>query len=152
MTLPADYVSDLLTGAAQLLNDAGVGVYHPDTTPYATTDLGIGIGGLPLDCDRALAVCDYLTTGDHPNQALGTVGFQIMARGARNDRNDTNAIRGAVFYVLHGLTNRDFGACHVIQLLRRTSIPMGQDASERWLNADNYYADVNPPATPYRNQ
>jgi hypothetical protein len=144
------YTEDLLDGLASATAVAGIGLYQD--TAYATSDIGIGIGDIPTDCVSGIGITDYLATNDSPNQALGLVGIQFLFRGLPDDRVSVTNLADAVFQLWQGVTHRQFGTCHVIQMLRRTSLPLGVDELRRWRRADNYYLDINPPATSNRNQ
>lgn len=145
------HTRDLLNGLAGQLAAAGIGVFHFDpTVSYDPTDIGIGIGDFPAGCDRAISVQDFTNVRDHPTQALSQVGVQFGFRGQPNDRDSMTDLRDATFQAIHGLTNRDYGICHVVQILRRTGAGMGWDGNRRPEWVDDYYADVNPPATPNR--
>jgi hypothetical protein len=142
------HTDDLLDGIAQFLATAGVGVFHDSA--YAQTDVGIGIGDLPEDCDRAIGIADYLTNDPYPDQAMSTIGVQLAFRGAPNDRKSMTDLRDAAYQALQNLTYQQFGSCGVTQVLRVSSVPLGQDDHDRWEMTDNYYIDVTVPATANR--
>lgn len=77
--------------------------------------------------------------------------MQVRTR-ASTDPDDESDLRDAVFDALHGRTNLTFGSVHVIQILRKVTVPMGKDASDRWSFAQTYQIDINTPPSPYRNQ
>lgn len=147
------YTSDLLNGLAGELATAGIGIFHLDPTmTYNPAEVGIGIGDFPTGCDQAISLQDFTTSGDHPTQALSLIAVQFGFRGLPNDRDSMTDLRDATFQAIHGLTDRNYGVCHLIQILRRTGTGMGWDGNRRPEWVDDYYADVNPPATPNRNQ
>jgi hypothetical protein len=146
------HTRDLLNGIGQLLATAGVvdlagngpgGVYADGQTCYAKYNL-------PDKPDRVVCVTPY-PIGDSPNQTRSTVGVQVRTR-AGTDPDDESDLRDAVFDALQGRTHLDFGSCHIIQILRKTTVPMGRDASGRWSFAQTFYIDVNTPPSPFRNQ
>ncbi|WP_076260872.1 minor capsid protein [Intrasporangium flavum] len=140
------YESDLLAGLAQELQDAGVAVYRPDT-PYEDGETAITFGTMLDQPDRCVTLTTYPLT-DQPREALSLVGVQVRSRAESYlDANDLNV---AIFRALHGLTGRQYGTCHLVQLLRRTSVPMGADTDQRWEHSANLYADINPPTTALR--
>lgn len=143
------YTDDLLAGLAQRLDAQGIATWRPDS-PYATGEIGIGIGDLPTDCDLALGITDYLTANDSPDQTIGTIGVQISFRSHPNDRKSMTDLRDAVFLDMQGLTGTQFGACTVNQVLRVSSVPLGVDDRDRHELADNYYIDIETPPTPGR--
>jgi hypothetical protein len=144
------HTEDLLEGLAQMGATASLWLYQ--TAGYASTDTGAGIGMLPRDCDKAVSITDYLSANDSPNQALGTIGVQFWFRGLPYDRASMTNLRDAAFQLFQGMTNRDFGTCHVIQMRRVSSVPQGPDGNNRFEQADNYYLDINTPVTANRNQ
>jgi hypothetical protein len=142
------YEADLLDGLATFIAAGGIGVtYSP---PYTSGQTGTFFSKMPDAPDRCVVLTGYPVT-DHPNQALSVIGVQIRTRGT-TDPFDVGNLDTAIFQLVQGLTHRTFGTCHVIQMLRKSSVPMGLDSANRWERASNYYADINPPATPYRNQ
>lgn len=141
------HTDDLLDGLATFTAAAGLAIYQDD---YAQTDTGIGIGELPRSCDMALAIADYLTTDAYPDQAMTTVGVQVMFRGRPQDRKSMTDLRDAVYQLWQNLTGQHFGAFGLTQALRVSSVPLGQDDHDRWLMADNYYIDGTVPVTATR--
>ena len=140
------YESDLLKGVAQTLHDASVAVYRP-ASAYQAGERAITFGTMPDSPDSVLTLATYPLT-DEPREALSKVGVQVRSRAASYlTAQDLNTL---IFATLHGLANLDFGTCHLVQLLRATSIPMGTDAANRWEYSANFYADINPPTTPLR--
>lgn len=150
MSSPAGYVADLLLGLIGELVTAGVGVYSTTTT-YAATDRGIGIGQLPEQCDKALMLTPYGPEDPFAELTEGVQGVQVWVRGARDDLLSAIGLQSAAFAALQGLTNRQYGACHVGLVSRKSSVPMGMDSNRRWEISDNYSIDLNTPTTAYRN-
>jgi hypothetical protein len=144
------YTNDLLDGLAQTLAAAGVATYRPDGSAYLPSETAISFKNRPAAPDRAVVLSSYGAT-DNPNQALGTVTVQLWFRGTQDSR-DVDNLADAAFVVLQGITHAQYGSCHAIQVIRKSTIPMGQDDSRRWERSDNYSVDVNVPPTPNRNQ
>ena len=143
------YARDLLTGLAGILNTAGAGTYRGDGSAYLATETAITFGDMPDQPNRCITLATYPLT-DAPKEALSQVGVQVRSRGLPGDFLDASDLNDAVFNALQGLQERTFGTCYLIQLLRKSSIPMGMDASKRWETSSNFYADINPPTTPLR--
>lgn len=139
---------DVMTGLAQLLDDAGVGTYRPSGT-YAADETAIVFVKMPAAPDRCICITAY-TYANWPDEPEDQQRIQIRCRGARNDMLDASRLRGAVYDQVHGLTNRNFGSVHATQILQQSSVPMGVDDSDRNEFADNYTADVDVPATANR--
>lgn len=146
------YETDLLQGLAQRLEDQGVGVYRSDGSAYADEDTAVVFGQMPDKPHRCVSLATYPLT-DEPREALSMVAVNIRARGLPRDYLDAVNLGDAVFQAVHGLTGVQYGTCWVIQILRRTSVPMGTDPIDphhRWEISSNYYADVNPPTSTLR--
>jgi hypothetical protein len=141
------YTTDLLTGFAQKLADAGLGVYHTDpTAPYLSTDTAIVFKNMPATPDRCIVLNLYGTGApEDPQNAVSQLGLQVRARGLPNPVTDVNDIMGSIFLLLHGMTHQQFGSVHVNQCFRNSSVPMGQDTNKREEHADNYYLDCDMP-------
>lgn len=144
----ADFETDLLTGLAQHLNDAGVGVYKP-AGGYLASDTAIVFGELPTAPDRVIALSLYGFT-DAITQNLSSPRVQVMLRGTPNNSLDVGTLAVSVFGAMHALAGADYGTAHVVQCNRFSTVPLGVDESKRYERADNYLLDVNTPATPGR--
>jgi hypothetical protein len=131
---------DILQGFAELLMSAGVAVYST-TTPYQPSDTAIAFGIMPSTPDRVV-VLNFVPLTDDPSTPMGLVMVQVAGRGIPNNPLDTNDLMDEVFQTLHGRTNLTFGATHVLQVNRHTSVPMGHDENTRSERADGYYLDV----------
>ncbi|GAA2327546.1 minor capsid protein [Dactylosporangium salmoneum] len=139
------WTTNLLSGIAQLLADAGVGVWRPDGSPYAAGDTGIVDSGMPPEPERVICLGAY-PVSDHPSQADVTVGVQVRTRAGRDPR-EVRDLDDAVFEVLHGLEQTELGGVRVVQIYRRSSAALGQarDATDRWEWTSNYYVDAMRP-------
>lgn len=140
---------DLLTGIAQQLADAGIGVYSQ--AAYATTDTGITLKTVPAAPDRVIVLNVY-TPGqtDNPTIPMTQYAVQVRVRGRANQPLDTDETLDAVYNLLHGQEARTYGTVTTTQTLRASSVPMGQDANKRYEHADNYYIDATLPPTANR--
>lgn len=138
---------DLLTGIAQYLHDAGVGVYDPDPTHvYDPTDTVITTKNLPSTVPRAIMLTAY-GPSDHPTINLSQFRVQVWMRGVPNDSLDVDDLADEVFHALHGLESHWFGSVYVVQANRVSALPMGEDDNNRHERSDNYACDANRPAT-----
>lgn len=143
--------NDLLDGLAQTIATAGIASYATSGV-YATSQTGVyfsqmppGAEGQPPGTDRAIVLTAY-SVGDAVGLPMGQIGVQIRTRGTPDPR-DVNALADPIYLLLQGLTNVTFGSCHVIQMLRKSSIPMGQDVNRRWELSQNFVCDVDLPAS-----
>lgn len=140
----SDYESDLLTGLAQHLDDAGAATYRP-AGGYLSTETAIVFGDLPTSPDRAVALSLYASR-DLIEQNLSMIRVQVMMRGAVNSSLDLGPLAVAIFDALHAAVALDFGTAHVVQCQRISTVPLGMDGNKRYLRADSYELDVNTPA------
>jgi hypothetical protein len=122
--------------------------WRADGTAYADVETGIYRKRLP-DGLRGLAIT-VVPQSDDPSQPLGRVMIQLKARGAKNNPADPDDILDACFNVMHGAVSIAAGSCVLIQLNRGIRVPMGDDPTSAWELADQYYSDVNYPATTLR--
>ncbi|UFS59473.1 minor capsid protein [Subtercola endophyticus] len=141
--------TDLLTGIAGLLDNAGIGVTYRANAPYTAGETGVFFLTMPAAPDRLL-VLNIIPMSDYITVAVGRVLLQVAGRGLRNNALDVDSLMDAVFGVLHGRTDLTFGTAHVIQMNRDSAVPMGQDENIRNERADKYWLDVDYPATVYR--
>lgn len=140
------WTSNLLGGIAQLLADAGVGVWHPDGSPYDVGDTVIVVGAVPpAPPERVICLAPY-PVSDHASQADVTVGVQIRTRAGRDPR-DVLDLDDLVFEQLHGLEQTELGGVRVVQIYRRSSAALGQarDGRDLWERTNNYYVDAMHP-------
>ena len=142
------YTVDVFDGLAQLIANAGIGTYHADGSAYASTETGIVYKAILPSPDRLITITPYVLTDD-PSQPLGRLGAQIRVRGTTDPRTcDQSA--DDIFTLLHGLINTQLGSVHAVQILRTSSVSMGQDDLKRWDRADGYTIDADFPATANR--
>lgn len=144
------FTSDLLTGLATILDTAGVGTYRSDGSGYLTGETAITFSLLPQQPDRCIALTAYPIL-DQVVEPLSTIGVQIRTRTAPSDPLGVDDLADDVFQTLQALSGVQLGTAWLVQILRNSAIPLGQDMSLRWERSDNYYADVNTPVTAYRN-
>jgi hypothetical protein len=139
------FTSDLLLGLAQYVSDAGVGIYRP-AGGYLASDTAIVIKGLPDAPDRAISLTSYATT-DMVKINQTSVRVQFWFRGIPNNTLDVDDLADALFELIQGMENRDFGTAHVIQAYRVSSGQLGIDTNNRSQRSDNYQFDLNVPPT-----
>lgn len=140
---------ELLTGIAEYLAGAGLGLSWNPSGTYTTNQVGIFAVFMPDSPDRVV-VLTLVDTGDDPSMPLGSKMLQVRGRGARNDPLDVAEILDPIFDVLHGRTNWAIGSQVIVQCLRRVSAPMGLDSNHRNERADQYYLDVDAIPTSLR--
>lgn len=141
--------NDLLDGVARMLQTAGVGNYTP---PYATTDTGIyfslmpaGSEAIPPGTDRCIVLTAYALTDSAANPWTQW-RLQVRTRGS-SDPFDVNTLSDQVYALLEAAGPVTFGTASVSQILRVSSIPMGQDTNRRWEQSQNFLVDGTVPST-----
>lgn len=143
--------NDLLDGIATHLATVGAGTYRPDTD-YQAGETAIVFDDMPPTPDRCIVLTTYGNANDSPTMALGTVMLQVRTRGLPDNPGDTRNLAGEVFDAIHGLTHQQYGTAHANEILRRSSIPLGQDSGQRWERSDNYAIELDTPPTALRRE
>lgn len=138
---------DLLDGMAALLVGASVGVLRIDGSAYLPAETAIAFEAMPQEPDRAIVLSTY-AVADDASLSDSVVGLQVRCRGGA-DPHDVKAIAGAVFDQLHGRTAYTAGTVRIVQSLRQSGAPLGQDQNNRWEHSGNYYLTVHRPS-PHR--
>ncbi|WP_065961272.1 hypothetical protein [Curtobacterium sp. UCD-KPL2560] len=149
MTIPASPVSQLLTAVAELLDEAGVGVWSPGAGTYGPDDVPI-FRGTERPVDNPQIILNWVDTDQHPEITQGDGILQVAMKGLPNQPASVDDLGYAVFGVLHGLTQQAAGDALIVQCLRRNSVPMGQDEKLRKERADQYDVVVEWPPTSHR--
>lgn len=135
------HTSQLLTGLAELMESAGLGVYRPDGV-ITDGETGIFLHRLPEAPDRAYALTPYPVEDTGLTDVID--GVQIRMRAGPNPVEVLN-MADAVRDLLHMRENTVFGAVRVSLIWRQSQAPMGQDAHGREELTSNYYARSNRP-------
>ena len=138
---------DVMTGLAQLGSDHGLWTYNP--AGYNDSDTGVFFKRMPDKPDRCAVITAWTIAG-LPDGPLDQITVQIDYRGLPDNETDVDVLGGNAFDFLHGREDFPLGAVHVIQMLQRTSAPMGLDESNRWTRSDRYVLDVDVPPTANR--
>lgn len=141
--------TDLLTGLATLISGAGIGVTYRPSAPYLASDTGVFFKTMPAAPDRVV-VLNAISMSDMVTVAVGRLLVQVACRGLRNNALDVDSLADSIAAQLHGRIDLTLGTAHVIQILRDSTIPMGQDDSDRQERVDKYWVDVDYPPTAYR--
>jgi hypothetical protein len=142
------YQTDLLAGLAQRLAAAGVGTWSP-TGSYTAEQTGIVIGTVPGSPDRIITLTGY-GVDDSPSLSDSVMGVQVITRTGGSDPRPTDDLADQVFDQLHGLTGVHLpSGIRLVQCLRQSHTPLGQDGNRRWSRSDNYYLSAHRPS-PHR--
>jgi hypothetical protein len=141
---------DLAVGFATMIADSSIGVYRSDGSTYLASETAIVFKDMPQSPDRCIVLTAVPLT-DAIAAAFGKALVQVKLRGAPNNSLDVDDLGDAVFDLMQNTRNVVFGSTHAIQILRNSSVPMGVDASKRWLRTDHFYIDLDYPETANRN-
>lgn len=147
------WTTNLLTGLAEYLAAAGIGVWRPpeQSEPYGPDDVAIVLGAMPAEPERAIVLAAY-PVSEGLALANVRVGVQVRTR-AGNDPRDVQDLDDAVWEQLHGATGLVLGGVDVVQVFRQSSATLGhaRDQTARWERVSNYYMDAMRPtvARPY---
>jgi hypothetical protein len=138
------FTADLLDGLAQMLADAGVGVWRP-TGAYAAAERAIVIGAMPPEPDAVIVLASF-PVDDDPSLSDSVVGVQVRCRGLHAASAATDSA-DAVFDLWHGAAHLSAGGVRIVQALRQSSAtPFLDETARRWETSDNYYLSVHRPS------
>lgn len=138
---------DLLEGIAGMIVAGVPGTSYNLAAP--TVDGGIVLKLMPASPDRVITLT-AVNQGDDITMPLGQVMVQVRGRGLPNRPTDVDDLLDSIFDVLHGTKNLTFGSVTIVQMNRKVSVPMGMDDSKRWERIDQFYLDLDFPATANR--
>lgn len=131
------WTSDVVTGVAEMLAAAGVGVWNPTGTAYGPDDVAIVLSAVPPEPDRCITLTAY---GPLANDGHGdvTLGLQVRVRGTTDPRVVLDLV-DAVADVLDGLEMTAIGGVPVSQVFQRPGAAIGQDSNDRHEYSSNFY-------------
>lgn len=129
------YTSSLLDGIANLLAEAGVGVFRPDQV-IADPDTGIFRGVMPDSPQRAIGITAYPVADDDTTNSV--TGVQFRMRAGR-DPDAIDDLADAVFDELHNRRQYRVGGIYVAVSWRQSQAWIGQDAHGRMELTSNFY-------------
>ena len=141
--MPVGFTRNLLTGMAEQLQTAGVGVWNPAGV-YALSDTGIMIRANPDKPDRMIALASYVVD-DIRGMADITIGVQIKVRGLPRDPFDCDDLADGVYDALHALSGVTWQGVPIVDCYRVSHTSLGSDGKDRWLRSENYYVDAMRP-------
>lgn len=136
------HTSSIVTGLAELLDSAGLGVFRPDGV-YEDDEVGIFLHRMPEAPDKAYAITPY------PVEDTGltdvTDGLQIRMRAGPDPR-ELLDMADAVRDLLHMREGLVVGGVRLSLIWRDSQAPMGQDEHGREEISSNYYARSSRPS------
>lgn len=128
------WATDLLTGLAEHIDDAGIGTYEATAAynPASTTPV-ITFQSLPDQPVSAIALA-YFSSGGTGGV---TAAVQLHIRGTE-DPTSPDALADALWTLLDNASGLLLGGVHVALMYRQTSAPLGIDSFGRWTRSDTY--------------
>lgn len=146
---PASWLEELLYGLAELLADAGVGVWRPDGPAYTAGEVGILLEDLLEDPDELVVLNSYdldrAAFGIPAEVPVDAVAIQIRTRTAPGIAG-SRRLDDAVYDLLEGAERLDLGNGVVLcNVYRNSAGPLGRDAQDRRERVSNFYALVERP-------
>ena len=140
------FTTDLLTGLAVALQNAGIGTWRT-SGEYTVLETGIVLGNVPQTPDRIVTLTTY-GVSDSPNLSDSIIGVQVRCRWGGSDPRPVDDLSDSIFNLLHAKTALLLTTgVMVVQCLRQSASTLGQDANARWSNVSNYYCSVHRPST-----
>lgn len=126
-----------------ILDDAGVGAWHPVGPAYTSADVGIFYGPVGATPNRAIGVTCYTQTDDIETGRADRY-VQVRCRGNPGAPNGADILADAVFTALHGV----YRVSGISRITRTSTAPLGADDNGRQERTDNYHLILdNPEAT-----
>lgn len=133
--------TDLLTGLAQYLDNAGVGVWSP-TGNFTAGDTAITHKVMPSAPDTVIVLSPY--TVENGPQGDTTQGVQIRTR-APGMPTAVDDLDDEIYQLLHHLEGLNLGGVRVGMVWRQSHGPLGRDENNRWNATANYWLIITKP-------
>lgn len=138
------WTTQLITGLAEHLAAAGVGVWRPNGPIYTAAEVGILDRAVPQSPDRLITLAAYPLGSTMQGMADHDTAVQIRLRGTTDPR-VCDDLADAVYELLNSASNLTFGGVRVVQMWRQSYTSLGQDGSQRWERSENYYLQTMRP-------
>lgn len=139
------YTRDFLTGVAELLDGAGVGVWSP-SAPVPDGATAITIKRQGDQPDRCVTLTPYVPRATE-GRDLTVLGVQAICRGLPGDPLDVDDLADAVYNALHELTDEQIGYASVGISWRASHGHLDVDANGRYRTTSNFYFATSQPAS-----
>ncbi|WP_240742115.1 minor capsid protein [Micromonospora zingiberis] len=138
------WTSRLLTGWAEDMQAAGIGVWRPDGGVYQAHETGIVIRAVPDRPDRLITLAAYPLGTALAGLADHQLAVQIRVRAGQDPR-DCDDLADAVHDRYDGAAGVTWGGIAVVQVWRQSYTSLGDDTNGRWSRSENYYLDTMRP-------
>ncbi|MFF2621300.1 minor capsid protein [Oerskovia jenensis] len=138
------FTSDLLTGLAEHLTHAGLGLTWRPTGVYAASETGILLQTVPPTPDRVVVLAPYPVTAGARSDVVQ--GVQVRCRAAPGSPTPVFDLDDAIYRVLHGAEHLRLGPVLVAHAWRASATPLGPDQNRRHETSSNYYLTTAHPS------
>lgn len=138
------FTSDLMTGLAEHLAQAGLGLTWRPTGVYAATETGILLQTVPPTPDRVVVLAPYPVTAGARSDVVQ--GVQVRCRAAPGSPTPVLDLDDGIYAVLHGAENLRLGSVAVAHTWRASATPLGPDQNRRHETSSNYYLTTAHPS------
>lgn len=133
-----DFYVDLVTGYAELLAAAGLGLTWRPAAPYVAGEIPIGLMEFPTGFDKAVALAPYPLAAA-AGMTEDRVGLQVRCRSVSADPREVWRLDAAIGNVLLGLYPLTLSTgIKVVSMGDPSGASLGQDDKSRWHWASNY--------------
>jgi hypothetical protein len=134
-TAPDSYTVHLLTGLAQMLNDAGAGVYRGPTGTYTDAERGIYFSTMPATKAQGISLTRYLDVPDI--LAINHVRVQVLSRTG-SDPLAGEAVVDMIRDTLHDKNHIVLDGVRFNRMVQESFTPLGPDANGRFEYSQNF--------------
>ncbi|MFD6094577.1 minor capsid protein [Oerskovia sp. NPDC060338] len=138
------FTSDLLTGLAEHLANAGIGLTWRPTGVYTAGETGILLQTVPPTPDRVVVLTPYPVTAGARSDVVQ--GVQVRCRATPGSPTPVLDLDDAIYNVLHGAENLHLGPVVVAHAWRASATPLGPDQNRRHETSSNYYLTTAHPS------
>lgn len=142
MAVGDGWTSRLIAGAAQHLEDLGIGAYRP-TGSYTADEIGIFQRVIPPTPDRIITLATYVVASP-PGMADFTTGLQVRIRGTADPR-VCDDLGDAIFDAWDSAYGLRWSGIPIVQIYRQSAAALGQDGNDRFEASHNFYVEAMRP-------
>lgn len=132
---PDTYTVNMLTGLAQMLNDAGAGIYRGPTGTYTDAERGIYFSTMPAAAVQGISITRYLDVPDII--AVNHVRVQVLTRAGTNQL-DGESVVDLIRDALHDKNHIDLNGIRFNRMVQESFTPLGPDQNGRFEYSQNF--------------
>lgn len=140
------FLTDLTEGLAVWTAAGVAGVTYRPSGRYDEGETGVVSRKVPQQPDRLITI-SARAIGDDPSLSDSDFAVQVRCRWGGEDERPADDLDDAIFDLWHGKTDLLLTtAVYVVQILRRSHAPLGQDELKRWSTSSNYVVTAHRPS------